>query len=67
MADPWQGKGLGPELVEEVIGIAKENQVKLLWGEVLSSNKTMLDLVKRLGFTLIRQVESQTFRVELQL
>ncbi len=48
------------------IGIAKENQVKLLWGEVLSSNKTMLDLVKRLGFTLIRQAEAQTFRVELQ-
>jgi len=41
--------------------------VKLLWGEVLSSNKTMLDLVKRLGFTLIRQMEAQTFRVEMQL
>jgi len=67
VADQWQGKGLGPKLVEEVIGIARENQVKLLWGEVLSSNKTMLDLVKRLGFTLIRQVEAQTFRVELQL
>ncbi|MGA8573938.1 MAG: GNAT family N-acetyltransferase [Desulfobaccales bacterium] len=66
VADQWQGKGLGAELVEEVIGIAKENQVKLLWGEVLSSNKTMLDLVKRLGFTLIRQAEAQTFRAELQ-
>jgi acetyltransferase len=67
VADQWQGKGLGPKLVEEVIGIAKENRVKLLWGEVLSSNKTMLDLVKRLGFTLIRQMEAQTFRVEMQL
>ena len=67
VADQWQGKGLGPKLVEEVIGIAKENKVKLLWGEVLSSNKTMLDLVKRLGFTLIRQMEAQTFRVEMQL
>ncbi|MGP8050433.1 MAG: GNAT family N-acetyltransferase [Desulfobaccales bacterium] len=67
VADQFQGKGLGPKLVEEVIGIAKENQIKLLWGEVLSSNKTMLDMVKRLGFTLVRQVEAQTFRVELQL
>jgi len=66
VADQWQGKGLGAKLVEEVIGIAKENQVKILWGEVLSSNKTMLDLVKRLGFTLIRQAEAQTFRAELQ-
>jgi acetyltransferase len=67
VADQYQGKGLGPKLVEEVIGIAKENQVKHLWGEVLSSNKTMLDLVKRLGFTLIRQMEAQSFRAELQL
>ncbi len=67
VADRYQGKGLGPKLLEEVIGIAKENEVKLLWGEVLSSNKTMLDLVKRLGFTLVRQTEAQTFRAELQL
>lgn len=67
VGDPWQGKGLGPKLVEEVIAIARGNGVKLLWGEVLASNQPMLDLVKRLGFTLIRQTEAQTFRAEMQL
>ena len=67
VADPWQGKGLGPKLVEEVTGIARERGVKLLWGEVLASNQPMLDMVKRLGFSLTRQIESQTFRVEMEL
>jgi acetyltransferase len=67
VADQWQGKGLGPKLVEAVIAIARERRVKLLWGEVLASNQPMLDMVKRLGFRLTRQTESQTFRVEMKL
>jgi acetyltransferase len=67
VADPWQGKGLGPKLVEEVIVIARKRGVKLLWGEVLATNQPMLDMVKRLGFSLTRQTESQTFRVEMDL
>ncbi len=67
IADPWQGKGLGPKLLEEVIAIARERGVKLLWGEVMATNQPMLDMVKRLGFSLTRQIESQTFRVEMEL
>jgi acetyltransferase len=65
VADQWQGKGLGPKLLEEVVGIARERRVKLLWGEVLATNQPMLEMVKRLGFSLVRQVESQTIRVEI--
>ncbi len=67
VADPWQGKGLGPKLVEEVTAIARVRGVKLLWGEVLATNQPMLDMVKRLGFSLTRQIESQTIRVEMEL
>ena len=67
VADQWQGKGLGPKLVEEVVAIAREWGVKLLYGEVLATNQPMLEMVKRLGFSLTRQLESQTFRVEMQL
>jgi len=67
IADPWQGKGLGPKLVEDITAIARERGVKLLWGEVLATNQPMLDMVKRLGFSLTRQIESQTFRVEMEL
>lgn len=67
VADQWQGKGLGPKLMEEVIAIARERGVNLLWGEVLATNQPMLEMVKRLGFSLTRQTESQTFRVEMLL
>ncbi len=67
VADQWQGRGLGPKLVEEVIAIARARRVKLLWGEVLATNQPMLDMVKRLGFSLTRQLESQTVRVEMHL
>jgi acetyltransferase len=67
VADQWQGKGLGPKLVEEVIAIARERRVKLLWGEVLATNQPMLEMVKRLGFSLNRQVDSQTIRAEMHL
>ena len=67
VADQWQGKGLGPKLVEEVIAIARERGVKLLYGEVLATNQPMIEMVKRLGFSLTRQIESQTFRVEMKL
>ncbi len=52
IADPWQGKGLGPKLVERITGIAREQGVKLLTGDVLAQNQPMLEMVKRLGFSL---------------
>jgi acetyltransferase len=67
VADPWQGKGLGPRLMERLIEIAREQGVKLLHGDVLAQNQPMLEMVKRLGFTLRKDVESGTYRVEMAL
>jgi acetyltransferase len=67
VADPWQGKGLGPKLVERIIGIAREQGVKNLQGDVLAQNQPMLEMVKRLGFTLRKDAEGQTYRVEMDL
>jgi acetyltransferase len=67
IADPWQGKGLGYKLLEEVINIAREQGVILLHGDVLAQNQPMLDMVKRLGFTLKKDTEGQTYRVEMLL
>jgi acetyltransferase len=67
VADPWQGKGLGPKLVEGVIDIAREQGVKVLWGEVLAQNQPMIEMVRRLGFTLKKDAEGQTVRAEMKL
>jgi len=67
VADLWQGKGLGPKLVEGVIDIAREQGVKLLHGDVLAQNQPMLEMVKRLGFKLKKDAAGQTVRAEMVL
>jgi acetyltransferase len=67
VADPWQGKGLGPKLVERITEIAREQGVKRLFGDVLAQNQPMLEMVKRLGFSLRKDAEGGTYRVELAL
>jgi len=67
VADPWQGKGLGPKLLERVMEIARENEVRLLYGDVLAQNQPMLDMVRRLGFSLKKDAEGQVVRAEMDL
>jgi acetyltransferase len=67
IADPWQAKGLGPKLVERITDIAREQGVKLLTGDVLAQNQPMLEMVKRLGFSLRKDTEGGTFKVELAI
>jgi acetyltransferase len=66
VADPWQGKGLGEKLIERVIEMARDNEVKMLWGEVLAANLPMLGLMKKLGFT-IKAAEDEVRHVEMSL
>jgi acetyltransferase len=67
VADPWQGKGLGPKLVERITEVAREQGVKLLHGDVLAQNQPMLEMVKRLGFSMRKDAEGGTYRVEMTL
>jgi acetyltransferase len=67
VADPWQGKGLGPKLVERITEVAREQGVKLLHGDVLAQNQPMLDMVRRLGFSTHKDAEGGTYRVEMTL
>jgi len=50
VADPWQGKGIGAELLKRCLAIAKEREIEKVWGVVLSENTQMLALGKKLGF-----------------
>jgi len=48
--DPWQGKGIGAELLKRCLAIAKERNVETVWGIVLAENTQMLKLGRKLGF-----------------
>ncbi|MBI4794985.1 MAG: bifunctional acetate--CoA ligase family protein/GNAT family N-acetyltransferase [Deltaproteobacteria bacterium] len=66
VGDPWQGKGLGPKLLEQLIAVARDQGLQLLYGDVLAQNKPMLEMAKKAGFHLKRMAEG-VVRIELKL
>jgi len=66
VGDPWQGKGLGPKLLEQLIAVARDQGLQLLYGDVLVQNQPMLEMAKKAGFALKRAAED-VIRLELQL
>jgi acetyltransferase len=52
VGDTWQGKGLGRLLLERLREQARKAGYKALYGNILEANHEMLDLARRLGFTV---------------
>ncbi len=51
VADEWQNRGIGTQLMSCLIDAAREKGFKCLQGEVLASNPKMLQFMKKLGFS----------------
>jgi acetyltransferase len=51
VSDECQGKGLGYNLVDLLIGIAQDKGLERIYGEVLTENEKMLLMCRKLGFT----------------
>ena len=47
--DQFQGKGLGKKLMETLIGIARERNLKEIYGTALTENLRAIRLVKKWG------------------
>ncbi len=52
VVDGWQGAGLASRLMRELIQGARARGLKHMEGFVLAGNRRMLDLARRLGFTV---------------
>ena len=52
VVDGWQGAGLASRLMRELIKAARERGLKQMEGSVLAGNTAMLDLARRLGFSV---------------
>ena len=50
VGDPWQGKGIGAELLKRCLSISKDRGIEKVTGIVLPENTQMLALGKKLGF-----------------
>ncbi|KPJ74677.1 MAG: CoA-binding protein [Deltaproteobacteria bacterium SG8_13] len=67
VADPWQGKGIGSELLKRCLFIAGQRGLETVHGVVLSENTQMLRLAKKLGFTIHRVPETNEFDLVIDL
>ncbi len=53
VTDKWQGTGIGRILMEKLIYIAKDRNIKKIYGTVLAENRKMINFVKKFGFKII--------------
>ena len=60
VADAWQGRGVGGQLLEALIAAAQAGGVTRLYGEILATNQRMLAFVRRHGFALSRNPDDAT-------
>jgi len=57
VADAWQSRGVGRQLMEQIIIIAHDRGLETMMGEVLTANSKMLRLCKKLGFHSVRSAD----------
>ena len=64
VGDSWQGKGIGSSLLRKCLLIAEKRGFKRIYGTVLSENKNMLALGKKLGFAVNRGEDSGEYELQ---
>jgi len=57
VSDAWQGHGIGYQLMQTLIEIARDRGLERMEGQVLSNNTRMLNLMKSLNFSIGRDPE----------
>ena len=67
IADAWQGRGLGTELIRRLIGVAKEEGITYIHGDILPDNTLMQRLCEAEGFELRRPKDEWLVRAEMAL
>ena len=60
IADAWQGRGIGRRMMEKLIAVARSRGLERIYGDVLATNRPMLEFCRRLGFTLGRHPDDPT-------
>lgn len=60
VADAWQGRGIGRRMLEKLIRLAQARGLEVIYGDVLSTNVSMLTLARHMGFKAARHPEDAT-------
>jgi len=67
VGDPWQGKGIGAQLLSRCLRIALSRGMKKIWGIALRENKQMLRLGRQLGFQVSKGKDADCYELTIDL
>jgi len=67
VSDDFQGRGLGTELIAQLIKIARQEKIERITADILAENRAMQRVCERLGFQLKYDPEDATVKVEMRL
>ncbi|MEW4570848.1 bifunctional acetate--CoA ligase family protein/GNAT family N-acetyltransferase [Tautonia sp. JC769] len=67
VADPYQGQGLGGELLRRLIQIARNEGIRRVTADMLRDNRPMQQVCERLGFRLRYDPDDQIVHAEIEL
>jgi acetyltransferase len=67
VSDPWQGHGLGSELLKRLVQIGRDEKLKRITADILGENLAMQKVARKLGFTFKRQVGDGSYWAYLDL
>lgn len=67
ISDAWQGQGIGTELLQRLVQIARDEHLRCITASVLSDNIEMQRICQELGFKIGPRNEDGTVGVELRL
>ncbi len=57
VADAWSHQGIGTQLMQRLIEVARARGLQVMEGEVLSRNLPMLDMTRHLGFRIMARAD----------
>jgi acetyltransferase len=67
VADPFQGHGLGTDLLRRLIEIAREEKLDRITADILPENDHMIHVCRHFGFDLRHSLEEHLVKAELSL
>jgi len=67
VSDDFQGRGLGSELIAQLINIARQEKIARITADILGENRTMQRVCERLGFQLKYDADDAAVKVTMNL
>jgi acetyltransferase len=67
VADPYQGRGLGLEMLKRLLDVGRAERLKRITAEISAENGAMQKVARKLGFRLSGEVSDPTVRAVLDL